>query len=148
MKQRKSPKSAEELITSQDLIFEESEEISDGDAVTWSNEPGVSEGMNVEEFTPAVSEQVARSPAASEEHFRLVQDLREEEEESTGSEGEDGGAAREDRKDVASGNGTCLGAALFRCQAEWNLQDCLASQAKRVRTWSPRRYSRISGAGF
>ena len=119
--------------------FEESEESSDNDAVTWTRSNELRpKSMNVEELTSAVSEdrqRVARSPAASEdrcqvahspaasedseEHCRVVQGLpeAEESEESTGSEGEDGGTARQDRKHVANRDGTYLEAALSRCQA-------------------------------
>jgi hypothetical protein len=114
MQRMKSQKSAEKVTPT----FEESEESSDDNTVTWSNKLRTSEGMNVEELTPAqaaLSEdrhQVAQGPAASEWHLR-VQGLREEEEESTGSE--DGGTVREDRKGVASRNG--MYAALFQCHA-------------------------------
>lgn len=95
MQRMKSQKPTEKIPPT----FEESEESSDDDAVTWSNEPRTSEGQVA--CSPAASKeyyQLIQGSAASEERLRVVLGLREEEEESTGSEGEDGGTAREDWK--------------------------------------------------
>jgi hypothetical protein len=79
--------------------------------------PTASENRRQNAQGPATSEgrhQVAQGPVASEQCRQAIQGLREEEEESTGSEGEDRGTTREDRHGVASKNGMHLGAALFR----------------------------------
>lgn len=115
MKLMESRKAAQERTPSQNLMvlpFEELEESSDDDAVTASE----SESTNME-LAPAVNEdrrRVAQGPVASEQQHQAVQELREEEEEGTENEGEDGGTTREDRRDVGSRNGTHLGVAPFR----------------------------------
>ncbi len=67
-------KTTEELITPQDLTFEESEESSDNDMAMvsqlWRNEPSISKGTDIEELTPAVSEDchhITQGPIMSED---------------------------------------------------------------------------------
>jgi len=126
-----TPKKKEKLTTLQELSFEESEESSgsDNDTATvsqlWSKERSTSEGTDIEELAPAASKvhcQVTQHPAASDRHCQVIwglatgdgrcqvaqgdgQGLREEEEESTESEGEDGGNVHENTQDMACKNG-------------------------------------------
>ena len=77
-----------------------------------TQDPAASE----EHYGPAASGghcQVAQGPGVNEERCRAVHGLPEEEEESTGSEDENGGSACEDMQDVASKNGMHLGPAPF-----------------------------------
>jgi hypothetical protein len=72
---------------------------------------------NEEHYGPAVSggcHQVTQGPGVNEEHCQAIHGLPEEEEESTGSEDENGGSACENMQDIASKNGMHLGPAPFK----------------------------------
>jgi hypothetical protein len=97
--------------------------------------PAVSEGRRQVTQDPATSEewydpaasgghcQLVQGPGVDEERCQAIQGLPEEEEESTGSEDENGGTTCEDMQDVASKNGTHLGAARFEDLRRWVLME-------------------------
>jgi hypothetical protein len=66
MKRMEAQKKKDELTASQELTVEESEESSDDDAVTGSNEPSMSEGMDIVELAPAAA--VLQVGIAAESH--------------------------------------------------------------------------------
>jgi len=106
VKRMASKNGTEELTTPQGLPFEESEESSDNDAATVSqlrsNAPSISESTDMGKLVQSNVASEDRRHAvpglvvASEERCQAEQGLREEEEESTGSENEDSGTARGD----------------------------------------------------